>query len=274
MGKPTIQEVIDYARPIAGKLISEKAADAPREHKDEIEQCVMLRLIEAYPGLDESKGWKSFVYNHTRGAILDYLKFGDGFAEQRWSLRDGEPEEGEDPAPVKVPKLTSRVELYRDGEKDDAFDIDRALGQHSIFHELDVESPVIKWELLARLASKDEHLHAFAKYLRGISIEDMAPVFGVVRTRVSQMIQAFLDRFDDGEHAECQWFMQTCYALGVSRLLGMPDEPVRYPSGNHVGFNLNPVDLDSVKPHHYLLEQASQMEMKFDEQEETPQDGE
>ncbi len=256
--KPTMEQVIAYAKPIILKFLSK--TNAPDEHRDEMEQCVYLRLIEAYPGLNADDGWKSFTYTHTRGAILDYLKYGAGFSEGKWSLKNSK--EGN------APKLTSRVTSYEENEVEEHFNIDRALGAHGIFNEPeDRDKPKIKWELLARMCSVDENLHAFAKMIRGLSVEEMAPVFGLCRTRVSQMIQAFLERFDDGEMADNPWFKQTCFALGVCPHLGMADLDQTEVMGFSIGWNLNPVDLDSVKPHHYLLELDAQMGF-FDGEEE------
>ncbi len=258
--KPTIEEVIKYATPLIHKFIGASASDLPREQKEEITQQAMLRLWKAYADLNADDGWKSFVYNHCRGAVLDYLKFGNGFQESKWSLHHD--------AKKKTPKLSKRVQPSDTDDESPELQLDRIAGAHGIFSELDPDKIEIKWHLLARMASQDEHLHAFAKYLRGLSVEEMAPVFGLCRTRVSQMVQAFIDRFDDPEHSDCVWFKQCCYALGISKQLGMTDEPARYPNGNFVGFNLKPVDLDSVTPHHYLLELDAQQEMKLDEEEE------
>ena len=254
MDAPNINEVLAYAKPIIYKFISAKASDAPQEHKLEMEQQAYMRLLEAFPGIDKDAGWKSFVYTHARGAVLDYLKFGKGFTESRWSLSDSKKKKS-----ARVPKLTQRVEVVTKGGKDEDVSVERALGQNGVFSEINLDRITIRWDLLARLASNDDHLHAFAKYLKGMTIEEMAPVFGVVRTRVSQMIQIFLERFDDPEIADDPYFKQVCYALGICKELGMKDEDQSAVMGFAMGWKLEPVDLDSVKPHQYLVEQASQM---------------
>ncbi len=150
-----------------------------------------MRLCDAYERLDPEKGWKSFTYNHCRGAMLDYLKFGKGYKENKWIPKDKEGK------PNEQPRLTQRIQNF-DHKENRSVDLDQALGLNNVFDEMDPDTIKIKWELLARMASVDENLHAFAKLLLGHTIEDMAPVFGLCRTRVSQMIQAFVDRFDDG----------------------------------------------------------------------------
>jgi hypothetical protein len=232
-----LETVLAYAKPLIHKFINEKAGDVPREHKDEIEQTGYLRIIEAFPRIQADAGWKSFVYTHCLGAVQDYMKFGKGFQESKWSL-NSQPDE------ARTPKLTKRVEIYDDGQATDDFDIDRALGANGIFSEIDLDAIVIRWDLLARLSRNDDHLHAFARFLLGQSIEEMAPVFGVVRTRVSQMIQIFLDRFDDPEQADDPYFKQVCFALGICKQLGMPDVDQASVMGFAMGWKLDPVDLD------------------------------
>jgi RNA polymerase sigma factor (sigma-70 family) len=260
---PTIEEVIAYAQPMARQFIGKIAADLPPEQHEEIIQELYVRLLTGYESIDPEAGWKSWVYNHARGAVMDYIKFGRGFQESKWNMKSAKS--------GKAPKLAKRIGMVeKDGQED--LDIDQILGSHGIFHATNSDDVIIKWNLLAKMSSQDENLHAFAKYLRGISVEDMAPVFGLCRTRVSQMIQVFLDRFDDPEWthgANDIWLKQICYALGICELLGLPDEDQSVVQGFIVGWMRDPVDLDSLTPHHYLLEQASQMEMKLDEEEES-----
>jgi RNA polymerase sigma factor (sigma-70 family) len=260
--KPTFDEVVAYATPLIRKIITESAPDAPREHQEEIQQEVFKRLWQAYATLDADGGWKSYVYNHCRGGVLDYMKFGKGFQESKWSLH-GETKKG------RAPKMTRRSDLTHDPE--DEPDIDTALGAAGVFAEMVCDPVLINWALVARLSSKYEELHAFAKYLRGYSVEEIAPHFGLCRTRVSQLIQAFIGWFDDPDRADDPWFKQICFALGVCRHLGMAeiDQATMTHSGARMrmGWDLVPVDLDDLSEHHSLKEQASQMSL-FDGQEE------
>lgn len=254
----TIEQVIDYAKPLVHSYVSKVAADAPREHKQEIEQAVYLRLLKAFPRFDPKKGQFSFVYTHVRGAVLDYLKFGRGFAENRWSL-------SKSPNEARTPKLTKRVQQYSSGESDDEVCLDQLLGENKKFQTVDFDKINIRWDLVARLASNDDHLHAFARNIRGQTIEEMAPVFGVVRTRVSQMIQMFIGRFDDPACADDPYFKQVCYAFGLCKALGMEDKDQSEVMGFSMGWKLEPVDLDSIS------DQVSQMGF-FDEEDENAED--
>src|ERR1700747_3167675 len=83
---PSIETVCEYAKPNIWKFISKYADDFPHEQKEEIVQEVYIRLIKAYPGIDPSKGWKSFVYNHCRGGVMDYAKAGNGFEGDVWTI--------------------------------------------------------------------------------------------------------------------------------------------------------------------------------------------
>lgn len=258
MKKPSMTEVYAYARPLVFKWIHHYAGDAPDEHKEEMEQQAYLRLVKRYPELDPEQGWKSFVYNHTRGAVLDYLRLGKGFKEDKWSLTSV-------PDPARTPKLTQRV-LPRFDHEDQTNDVDQTLGTNGVFALLEHDQVYMRWELLAKMASKDENLKAFLKLLLGYSIEEMAPHFNKCRTRVSQMIQEFVDRFDDPARAEEEWFKQTVFALGICRRLGMEEVDQSIVTGRKVGHALVPVDLDDITPHPEHRAQDAQMGFDFGEE--------
>lgn len=331
--KPSMEEVVAYAKPLVRKFIATtRARELPKEQREEVEQSVMLRVLEAYAGLDPDAGWKSYVYNHARGGVLDYMKFGRGFQESRWSLGnkdvpdpalDAEPAEDEDDAldgldpvtgaetspgasarifgsnsPAGLPtaprphdsptqntwKLNARIGLHT--EAGDDMDIEHVLGSHGIHHE-PAAGIHIRWDLVARMASQDIELHAFAKWIRGFSIQDMTPVFRLSRARVGQLIAAFIVRFrcagvqakalealaasDESDLIEIEaaiqeepqegffgrgaggpsklffdpWFRQTCFAFGLSDLVGFKDEDQSPIFHLQIGTDLEPVDLDS-----------------------------
>lgn len=256
--KPSIEEVLKYATPQVRLFISKVAIDLPFEQRSEIEQDAYVRLVEAYPELDPEKGWKSFVYNHCRGAALDYLKFGRGFHEQRWSIVKDEEHGSKN-----VSKIRERLFLVSSEDGTD-IEVDQVMGVHGVFSEQS-RAAKIRWELLARMSAQDETLHVFAKHLRGIGIDEMVPVFNLCRARIGQLIQAFVARFDDPEQAECPWFLQTCFALGICEELGLPDVDQSEVLGFKIGWGFDPVDLDSLEPNYVLKEQASQMGFSFDE---------
>ena len=255
MEKPSLDEVLLYAKAMVRKCIAENkhSKGAPKEHKDEIEQDAYERLIGKYPEI-QPDGWKSLTYNHCRGAVLDYLKQGKGFAEERWSLQ--KPEEVGN---THVGKISERISLHNtDGED---VSLDKVMGQYGAFNELSFDRIEINWDLVARMSSQDESLHAFAKFLRGITLDQMAPVFGVKIARAGQLVQAFIERFDDPDHADCPWFKQCCFALGLCERLGRPKIDQSKILGFNLGWNLPAVDLDSVKPCQHITEMKSQMSL-------------
>lgn len=254
--KPSLEEVLAYAKAMVRKAIAEEAGHLPKEQLEEIEQDAYERMIKRYPEI-LPEGWKSLTWYNCLGATQDYMKHGKGFKEDRWSIQ-----KAEEVGAVHAGKLQTRVSIVNSDDED--MSVDQIAGHYGVFDKLDLNKIRINWELVARLASQDECLHAFAKSLRGITLEEMAPVFGVKVARAGQLVQAFVDRFDDPEHADCPWFKQCCYALGVSELLGMGlvDQSGTRIGGLEfisIGWNLAPVDLDSTEPCQGVKETKSQM---------------
>lgn len=237
--KPTINEVIAYSKPLIMKFINQYASSLPREHKEEIEQTAYLRIIKAYEGLKADGGWKSFVYNHSRGAVLDYLKFGVGFQEDKWTIAKDEEHGSRN-----VHKIRERIHLSFD---DNDFTIDQVLGQEGIYNELNLDEVRIRWDLVARLARVDDQLHAFALWIRGYHIEQIGPVFHLSRARIGQLIESFIARFKNPTPND-YWFRQICYALGICEMLDIKDVDQSANYECKLGWNYEPVDLDSLKP--------------------------
>lgn len=238
MEKPSLDEVLLYARLAVRATISKKkkARSAPREQQDEMLQAAYERILEKYPEI-EAESWKSYVYTHSRGAVLDYLKSGEGFAEKRWSLQ-----KPEDVGNTHVGKINERVSLHNSAGED--VSLDQVVGQFGVFNELQLDRIKINWDLVSRMSSQDECLRAFAMHLRGITLDAMAPVFGVKVARAGQLVQAFVDRFDDPVHTDCPWFKQCCFALGLCDRLGVPNIDQSKIMGFSIGWGLPAVDLD------------------------------
>lgn len=247
---PTLAEVLDYAQPQLRKIIGKKAKDLPEEQKREIEQEGFIRLIANYETIDPTKGWKSFVYTHCHGAVLDYLKAGEGFEESRTSIRKTEPKGSKNPD-----KIRDRVQLI-DFDGHDA-DIDVVLGNNGRYSKVYSSDVTINWDLVSRMSSIDECLRAFAMHLRGHTIEQIAPTFGHCRARAGQLIQAFVARFDDPNQSNEIWFKQTCFAFGLCKVLNMPDVDQSVVLGYSVGWKLEPVDLDDVA----VVEEEQQLDL-------------
>lgn len=253
MQKPSIEEVLKYAKPQVLKFISQFASEVPDEHKEEIEQCAYVRLLDSYEKLEADLGWKSFVYLHCRGAVLDFLKFGKGFGETKWSISKVEQNGSKH-----ISKIRERVSFSDDNN--DTCPLEYVLGINGVFNEATIKLVNINWDLVSRMASEDIGLHCFAMHIRGFHLEEIAPVFGISRARVGQHIQAFVARFDDPEIADQTWFLQTCFAFGLCKYLGLPDQDQSEIVNYSVGWNLKPVDLDSLVPtvsgnaHQYCFE--------------------
>lgn len=243
--KPTMEEMFRYAKPIIYKTIGKYSPEMPEEQKEETEQNAYLRLIEAYPKVDPNAGWKSFVYNHSRGSVLDYLKSGEGFQEDSWSLKKEEKH-----GAVHVNKMKHRLQIV--SEDGDDVETEAILGMNGKFTEMQLDYPNLKWDLLARMASHDRELHAFLKWLRGQRLEEIGRVIGVSRASVGQMIIGFVNRFDDPSFAtelgKKFWFDQIIWCLGLHRMFGLEDRDQSEVCGHPLGQTLDPVDLDNAKP--------------------------
>jgi RNA polymerase sigma factor (sigma-70 family) len=240
--KPSFAEVLAYAKPIVHKTIAEKYPNIPREHKEEIHQNANMRLWAAYADLDPEKGWKSFTYTHAKGAVLDYQKSGTGFEEDSWSLN-----EEEEHGAMHVNKIRHRLEA-RTSEGDEV-DLDVLLAMNGRFHNHSAGKIRIHWAQLARMASVDEPLHVFCRVLRGQRLEEIAEHWGQSRTRVGQLVQEFIYRFDDPKLSIDPWLDQTIWALGLAEAFGIKDcnqELIHV--GVPLGRSLTPVDFEDLSP--------------------------
>lgn len=215
-GKPTFEEVLSYAKPILAEFINKFAGDFPREHKEEMEQECAIRLFQAFSRLEADKGWKSFTYNHCRGTVLDYLKFGRGYAEGRASLHKEETSRSKN-------KLRERA-YYYDNESGESLEVEHVAAINGVYHTLK-ENRGIRWDLVARLASSDEVIHAGALWINDLQYDEIAHVLALSKHRVAQLISEFFERFDDPEKAEDPNFLQMLYALNLCEEFGLPDEP-------------------------------------------------
>lgn len=241
--KPSLDEVLDYAKAQIKNFIRKKAYNLPREHQEEIEQECFLSIIKKYHDITADGGWRSLIYQKANGVVLDYIKEGKGDEFSRSSVSK---------------KGFHRANVYLNSN-DEETDFSQFLGQQGHFTEAELDIK-INWDLVSRLASKDLMLHVYAKHLLGHSLEQIALVFNKEHARIGQYVEEFVSRFDDPEYADCAWFKQTCYAFGLCEKLGLPNVD----QGS--GWQLKPVDLNDLKPHAAILEQQSQMTMFMDDQ--------
>lgn len=235
MEKPSLDEVFDYAKFMIDFHIRKKAMNCPVEHREEMQQKAFERILKSYQRLDAEKGWKSFVYKHCRGAIMDYQKFGEGFGEEKWSVQHNKK------------KKSTRVHMESDGERcslDNLLNSEEAI-KNQLFNLIDEDRINIRWDIVEIMAAQDQIIHVFAKFLRGFSHIELAEFFGLSRTRIFQLIDLFIKRFDDPELNENVWFMQTCYAFGLCRRFGMPEEDQFMKFNMHYTMKVN---LDAKEP--------------------------
>jgi DNA-directed RNA polymerase specialized sigma24 family protein len=241
LAKPTIDEVVDYARDQIKIFLNKLAPDLPREQKDEISQRALQRIVQAYARLDPEKGWKAFTQTHCRGAVLDYIREGAGFEETAGDPRKDEKRKANDDELAKdiakrcSESLRTRVSMVSDDDR--SLDVEEIAGIHGIFAE-DPEFEVDpNWNLVARMASVDEDIHLVAKVLLGRTQESLSEMFGVTRERLSQRVQEFVERLDAPEFYHNRWVRQTIFAFGLSGVYGMD----KFDEG--LGYEFEPVDL-------------------------------
>jgi DNA-directed RNA polymerase specialized sigma24 family protein len=248
--KPKLEEVLRYAQGNIRKFLGQFAADLPSEMHEEIMQTANLRIIEAYRRLEADLGWKSFVHNHARGAVLDYLKFGKGFEEGRWRLKLSE-----DGGVPYVEKLRERVSF---SSEDQEHDVDVIAGINGVADFIDESQVKINWALLSRLARIDDATHAFAMWLRGFEAAEIGIALGVCSARVGQLLRRFVEKLNDPNsysYEEEPYINQTIFALGLSKHFGLPVEDESLRMGFSIGWEQVPVDLDSLKPKYQDLKE-------------------
>lgn len=245
MEKPTLMEVLEVVDKKINFFIYALAINLPDEQKDEIRQIARLKIFEKYDEIDPEQNWKGLLNMKLSGIVKDYIKQGTGFEDGEGWKRLGMNDD--------------------DGEE---ISVENVMGARGLFDTIDIERINVNWELVAKLASKTPEFHAFVKQLIGIPLRIIGPVLNVEIARADQLIKEFTDRFDDPHYAddttaEGFWFRQCCYALGVSELMGWPNEPCRYhDSGVIVGSKLQPVNINSEEPsYNYKLKTA---QMGFD----------
>lgn len=245
--KPTREEVLAYTEKVFNHFMGKRwLRSSPPEQREEMLQEAFIRVLNKYDEFEVDRSWKSLVSSHARGAILDYLKAGNGFEESRWSLQ-----KPDDVGSVHAGKLQTRIALENcEGEDSD---VDEVAGRFGVFQQMRGEIQ-INWDLLAKLCAGDSELKVFAWWLRGFTYEEIGAAIGVKTARVGQIVGEVINRFDDptwSSNGEA-WLRQISYALGISELLGFVDR--NWDGGfvggglyvKEIGVNNSPVDLDNL----------------------------
>ena len=230
--KPTFESVYEYALDSIGYNIKKHASYLSDEHKENIRQEAAIRVWNAYQNLDADAGWKSFIGLHCMGAVKDYKKaasFEDGIA------RDDQSDVS----------LHVRVELSRDDG--DTMSVEQTAARFGIFSEQGLDTTEDfepDWELLSKMAGRDESLMIVGKILLGFSQEEIAKQFAddlcdqISRERVSQKIHELFHKMDDPFFTNNSWVNQSIYALGLSKTFHMIEHD------NGIGHDLEPFDLN------------------------------
>lgn len=234
--KPSMEEVLKYGRKATASYLRSYAAKLPKEQRDDIMQEASVRLIRAYEQMDPDRGIKAFCQRHCMGAVLDYIRGGDGFEEAGGSKP--KPQDDDDPKPEFSPqRLRYRTEVLSD--EGTPLDVEAVAGIFGIF--ADNEEPLLKpnWPLLSRLAGKNRDVHLVCKVLLGFDQEEIASQFdkGITRERLSQRLYEFFEHLDSPltfGHKETE---QIIYALGLCDYFHMPN------TDNGYGWDFEPFDL-------------------------------
>jgi len=232
--KPSFETVYEYALESIEFNIYKHADYLLEEHKENIRQEAAIRVWEAYQRLDPDAGWKSFIGLHCMGAVKDYKKaasFEDGIAF--------------DPSGNSDASLHTRIELTTDDG--DTMSVEQTAAKYGIFSEQGLDTTEDfepDWELLSKMAGRDESLMIVGKILLGYSQEEIASQFAddlnkqISRERVSQKIHELFAKMDDPFFTNNLWVNQSIYALGLSKTFHMIEHD------NGQGHDLEPFDLN------------------------------
>jgi len=238
---PSKHDFYGYTLTIVKKLVNKKAYFLPEEQKEEIIQDAMLRVFKAYDRLDESKNWEGLVYKHCRGAVLDYLRDGDGFRETAWLLyKENENQETYQGVIRKRISITTNDNVQ--------LSVDQVA---AIFgkYEMQVDSIKINWDLVARLAHIDCHVKVLAMWLRGHTLEKISFIFNVTAACIQQWIVELSDKITNKQNQSrnTEWTKQIMFAFGLCELLDLPAKD------QQIGWDYPPEDLDNFQPQQMSL---------------------
>lgn len=220
--------------------MSKHAGEHPEEHRQEMEQDALERIWKAYQRIDRPD-WKGFIQNHCRGAILDYIKMGRGFAEENLTIKNPKEKVLE-----KYPNMLRHRQYpgkTKEG-KEMQNDPEIVAGQYyDLLTDHLPERPDIKidWEMIALIAPLDRDLHITAKLLLGFKLTELAEIFNVKREHISQRFNVFIKRLDDPRYIGDQWVENIIWALGLNEVYGLEVPP------REIKFHVEQVDLWSTE---------------------------
>ena len=213
--KPSIEVVYAYAVKSTEYHIRENANNLSEEQKEDVKQEAMIRVLEAYDRLDPEKGWKAFIAKHCWGAVLDFLK-------------GGSFEDGLGGISVNEDALKFRVEIKN--EDNEVISVENTAAIFGFFTDPSIEERFApNWDLLSKMAGRDESLMIVAKLLLGFTQEEIAEQRGddlvdtKSRERVSQIVQELFAKMDSPYFLHDRWINQCIFALGLSKVFNMPE---------------------------------------------------
>jgi len=194
-------EYLDYS-------INKYAAHLPKEVKEDIKQTGFERILRHFEKINFDEPWKSFIQNHCNGTVLDFLK---SPKNQRYHQE--------------INEQTCEV---------DSFDLLNIGLFYNSFDDLKLD---IKWDLVARLASKDDRVLLVARFILGHTLSDISRDSNFSRERINQKFKEFCELIDDPFEIDNKWVNQIIYAFGLSEHFDMKAED------NGEGWDLEPVNI-------------------------------
>lgn len=208
-------QIFEYTRGQIKYFIHKLASQQPQEVRLDAAQEAWERVLKRLPTLDPSKGWKSYIGQQVKFAIIDFLGKGGGFEEQAFDN-------------------VHRVDLSdQDGDQEE---VERIA---AIFKEYHFEENTARmdWELIAKLASFHRDVHVLAKIIMGFTPLELAPRFRVSRRRILQMVDDLFERLDDPKNRASQEVNQIIAAFALG--------PYFHETGrkNAYGLNFIPINL-------------------------------
>lgn len=277
--KPMINEVIEYTQKQIKIYIGKHGSGLPDEQKDEVEQDAYVRILDAYDRIDFEGSWKSFVQQHCRGAVFDYIRRSSGFEESELTRKEQDSitcddcgnvtrrtikfqcsecgsKNGNEFEEKKPWRIKNRVSNLSDDGSD--FGIDNVLGANGI-HDVHflMKKTQPRWDLIARMASQDNDIHLVGKLLLGFSQTELSGLFRVTRERLTQRFAEFCERLDSPELINSRWVAQTIFAFGLCAEFNMPDRDLGF------GWEYEAVDLWS-QQNNYIERINPQMAFEFE----------
>ncbi len=243
MSKPSREDVIKLAYSTAEKYISRKWRSLPKEQADEAIQNAAIRAHLRYENLNFDENWQSLIKSNARGAVLDYVRRGEGFEESE--LKSAQEQKDLDEANERstVKAFSSRVEMALDDDGQFA-DVEQIAGLYGVFNEIDSDHGKINWPLVSRLASQHFEVLIVGMLMLGFYPGEVAEKLNMSRERILQIAGGFIESLDAIENYGHYATEQIIFAFGLSEYFHQKALDNGYGWEFRV---INLFDLDSIK---------------------------